>query len=141
MLVACVLVLASSMAGDNNFIGASKCKMCHKVQYASWAETPHAKAFDQLKPEEQSKAECLKCHATGESAEMPGVQCEACHGAGSGYKSMKVMKDAEASKAAGLLAPDEAFCRSCHEGATHDQKPFDYAEAVKTGLHEFKAEK
>jgi len=135
------LVLTATLAGDSTYISAAKCKMCHKVQYASWSETPHAKAFDRLKPEEQSKAECLKCHATGDSAELPGVQCESCHGAGSGYKSIKVMKDAEASKAAGLEKPDEAFCRSCHEGAPHDQAAFDYAEAVKTGLHEFKAKK
>jgi hypothetical protein len=140
-LVGIALVLTVTLAGDNEYISAAKCKMCHKVQYASWAETPHAKAFDKLKPEEQSKAECLKCHATGDSAELPGVQCESCHGAGGGYKSMKVMKDPEASKAAGLLIPDEAFCRKCHEGAPHDQAAFDYAEAVKTGLHELEAKK
>jgi hypothetical protein len=140
-LVGIALVLTVTLAGDNEYIGAAKCKMCHKVSYASWAETPHAKAFDKLKPEEQSKAECLKCHATGDSAELPGVQCEACHGAGGGYKSMKVMKDPEAARAAGLLIPDEAFCRKCHEGAPHDQPAFDYAEAVKTGLHELEAKK
>ena len=134
-----VAALGVAVAGDVEFIGAGKCKMCHKVQYTSWSETAHAKAFDQLEAEDQGKAECLKCHATGDSAELPGVQCEACHGAGSGYKSMKVMKDAEASKAAGLKTPDEAFCKSCHEGAPHDQKAFDYAEAVKTGVHEHKA--
>jgi hypothetical protein len=140
MLVGFAAVITAAMAGDAEYITAAKCKMCHKIQYASWSETAHAKAFDKLKPEEQSKAECLKCHATGDSADMPGVQCESCHGPGSGYKSMKIMKDPEAAKAAGLLMPDEAFCRKCHEGAPHDQAPFDYAEAVKTGLHEFKAE-
>lgn len=133
------LALATAMAGETTYIGAAKCKMCHKVQFASWSETGHAKALDKLKAEDQGKAECLKCHATGDSADLPGVQCESCHGAGSGYKSMKIMKDAEASKAAGLLMPDEAFCRSCHEGAPHDQAEFNYAEAVKTGVHEKKA--
>jgi len=140
LIAGCVVALGAAVAGDAEFIGADKCKMCHKVQHASWAETAHAKAFDRLKPEEQGKAECLKCHATGDSAEMPGVQCEACHGAGSGYKSMKVMKDPEAAKAAGLLKPGEAECRACHEGAPHDQKAFDYATAKGTGLHEFKSE-
>ena len=95
-------------------------------------------AFDQLKGDEQSNPECLKCHATGASAEMPGVQCEACHGPGSDYKSMKVMKDRDASVAAGLVLPDEATCRGCHEGAPHEQAAFDYAEAVKKGVHEHK---
>lgn len=140
MIAVFALGLVAAVAGDNTYIGASKCKMCHKVQFASWSETPHAKALDKLKPEEQAKAECLKCHATGDSAEMPGVQCESCHGAGSGYKSMKIMKDTAAATAAGLVKPEEALCVSCHEGAPHDQAEFVYAEAVKTGLHEFKSE-
>ena len=139
-IFALALATAMTAAEENTYIGAAKCKMCHKVSLASWSETAHAKAFDKLKPEEQGNAECLKCHATGGSADMPGVQCESCHGAGSGYKSMKVMKDPEASKAAGLLAPDEATCRGCHEGAPHDQPEFNYEEAKKTGLHEFKTE-
>jgi len=134
------LALGAAVAGDAEFIGAEKCKMCHKVQYESWAATSHAKAFERLKPEEQGKAECLKCHATAASADLPGVQCETCHGAGSGYKSMKVMKDPEAAAAAGLLTPGEAECRVCHEGAPHDQKAFDYATAKETGLHAFKSE-
>jgi hypothetical protein len=121
-----------------DYIGAAKCKMCHKVEFTSWSEMAHAKAFDVLKPEEQGNAECLKCHATGGSAEMPGVQCEACHGPGSEYKSMKVMKDPAASKAAGLITPDEAKCRSCHEGAPHDQKAFDYATMKDGGKHAVK---
>jgi len=140
LIAGCAVALGAAIAGDAEFTGAGKCKMCHKVQNTSWAETGHAKAFDQLKPEEQGKAECLKCHATGESAELPGVQCEACHGAGSGYKSMKVMKDSEASKAAGLLMPGEAECLACHQGAPHDQKAFDYETAKETGLHAFKSE-
>jgi nitrate/TMAO reductase-like tetraheme cytochrome c subunit len=136
------LALATTMvaAEEYTYIGAAKCKMCHKVSFASWSETPHAMALDKLEEADKGKAECLKCHATGGSADMPGVQCEACHGPGSGYKSMKVMKDPEASRAAGLIEPDEAVCRSCHEGAPHDQPEFNYEEAKKTGLHEFEAD-
>jgi len=126
-------------AEDATYIGAAKCKMCHKLQFTSWEETAHAKAFDVLKDDEKSKAECLGCHATGKSAEMPGVQCEACHGAGSGYKAMKVMKDRDAALAAGLVMPDEATCRGCHEGAPHDQPAFDYKAALAKGIHEHKA--
>jgi nitrate/TMAO reductase-like tetraheme cytochrome c subunit len=138
VLAIAAIALSATAAGAADYIGASKCKMCHKLQYTSWEGLAHAKAFDVLKGDEQSNAECLKCHATGGSAEMPGVQCEACHGPGSDYKSMKVMKDPDASAAAGLVLPDEATCKGCHEGAPHEQPAFDYAEAVKQGVHEHK---
>lgn len=131
--VLCLLPLAAS-----DYIGAAKCKMCHKVQFTSWEGMAHAKAFERLKADEQSKPECLKCHATNGSAEMPGVQCEACHGPGSGYKSMSTMKDREAAVAAGLILPDEAMCRSCHEKAPHDVKPFDYEAMKAKGIHAHK---
>jgi nitrate/TMAO reductase-like tetraheme cytochrome c subunit len=115
--------------------------MCHKVQYESWQGLAHAKAFDTLSDEEKGNAECLECHATGGSAEMPGVQCESCHGPGSEYKSMKVMKDKDASVAAGLVVPDEATCKGCHEGAPHDVPAFDYATAKEKGIHAHKADK
>ncbi len=44
---------------------------------------------DLLPAEDQGNAECLKCHALGGNADMPGVQCESCHGPGSVYKAMK----------------------------------------------------
>jgi nitrate/TMAO reductase-like tetraheme cytochrome c subunit len=139
MAVALVAVCgAPAMADDLGYITAAKCKMCHKLQYTSWEGLAHAKAFDQLKGDEQGNAECLECHATGGSADMPGVQCEACHGPGGGYKSMKVMKDRDASVAAGLIIPDEATCKGCHEGAPHDQVAFNYGEFVKKGVHEHK---
>jgi hypothetical protein len=137
-LAAFVAAAASSMAAD--YIGEAKCKMCHKVQHTSWSSLAHAKAYDRLEGDDKTNPDCLKCHATGNSADMPGVQCEACHGPGSDYKSMKVMKDHAASVAAGLIVPDEAVCKNCHEGAPHDQKPFDYATAREKGVHEHKAE-
>jgi len=137
IVVGFALSLTPALAAD--YIGAAKCKMCHKVEYGSWESMSHANAFEKLKPEEQGNAECLGCHATGGNAEMPGVQCEACHGPGSDYKSMKVMKDQAAAVAAGLVLPTEATCKKCHEGAPHDQKPFDFETAKASGLHEKKS--
>ncbi len=71
-------------------IGADKCKMCHKIQHASWADSTHAR-------------------------QAPVLDCESCHGPGSEYKSMSVMKDPEKAREAGLVTPDSAFCTaSCH---------------------------
>jgi nitrate/TMAO reductase-like tetraheme cytochrome c subunit len=139
LAVAAALAIGAALGAD--YIGAAKCKFCHKVQYNSWLETKHAKAFELLQPDEQSREECLGCHATGSSADLPGVQCEACHGAGSDYKSMKVMKDRDAAVAAGLVVPTkDGTCVPCHTGAPHELSAFDYDEAVKTGIHEFKSE-
>jgi nitrate/TMAO reductase-like tetraheme cytochrome c subunit len=136
MLTGLLSVAGAASAGD--YIGAEKCKMCHMVEFKSWSGTPHAKAFARLKPEEQGKAECLKCHATGARASLPGVQCEACHGAGSEYKAMDVMKDHAASVAKGLIVPNEGTCKGCHVGAPHDQPAFDYAAATAKKVHDVK---
>src|SRR3972149_9106061 len=93
-------VLAASAAPT--YIGAEKCKMCHKVQYDSWLQTKHAKATESAKASKEWKFEaaCLTCHATNKDEAMAGVQCEACHGAGSGYKTLSGMKDPPQTKRA-----------------------------------------
>ena len=52
-LVLLVMVIAAmagvAQAQDHAYVGASKCKMCHKVQFASWEQTSHAKALDAAK--------------------------------------------------------------------------------------------
>jgi RecJ-like exonuclease len=114
--------LAASAAPT--FIGAEKCKMCHKLQYDSWLTTKHAKATENAKaaPNMKFEAACLTCHATNKDEAMAGVQCEACHGAGSDYKGLSVMKDIEKAKAAGLVIPTQASCDGCHDGKDHHKK-------------------
>ena len=72
-------------------VGAEKCRLCHKVQHASWATTAHARR-------------------------TPPLDCEGCHGPGSEYKALAVMKDPVKAKAAGLVEPDAPFCGRCHKG-------------------------
>jgi len=55
-----------------------------------------------------------------------GVQCEACHGPGSDYKAISVMKDKAAAVAAGLIIPDEAMCKKCHNAESPTFTAFDY---------------
>jgi len=124
-----VLFLAASLyAQTATYIGADKCKLCHKIEYTSWATTKHAKAFDSLKPEEKTKKECYECHVTGGKTELPGVQCEACHGPGSGYKTISVMKDKQKAIAAGLVIPTEKVCVQCHNKKSPTFKGFNFAE-------------
>ncbi len=85
--VLAVLCLPGAFAADR--VGADKCKMCHKVQFESWSASKHA-------------------------AQTPKVECEDCHGNGSDYKTMAVMKDLAAAKKAGLIIPTKADCAKCH---------------------------
>lgn len=82
---------AESAEPTHAAVGSEKCKMCHKIQYESWATSAHAKA-------------------------APPAGCETCHGNGADYVKMTVMKDPVKAKASGLVLPDTAFCTAkCHK--------------------------
>ncbi len=124
---AAVVVLGVGALAANaapTYIGAEKCKMCHKIQYDSWSQTKHAKATADAQNSTSPKFEtaCLSCHATNKDAALAGVQCEACHGPGSEYKTISVMKDLAKAKAAGLIIPTQATCDGCHDGKDHHKK-------------------
>ena len=146
MVMATVALVAAAgatvVAGDHAYAGEAKCKMCHKTQHASWLTTSHAKALDSAKASTDRKFDdsCLKCHATNGKAELPGVQCEACHGPGEDYKKMAVMKDPAAAKANGLIAQTQAVCDTCHTGADHaTKKSLETEKANVKAIHEHKA--
>jgi nitrate/TMAO reductase-like tetraheme cytochrome c subunit len=155
-------------ASKFKYIGASKCKMCHKGEkkgniFEKWQERGHSKAYATLATEEskevakkggikgdpQQAAECLVCHTTAYKAPAAqkeatltmeeGVSCEACHGPGSEYKSMKVMKDIAAGKVKlcdyGLITPDKEVCVKCHNPKSPTYKEFKFEEAVKLIAH------
>lgn len=119
------------------YVGAEKCKMCHKVQYESWvAIGTHSKALEKAKASTNPKFDpsCLGCHSTNKSETAKGVECEACHGAGSDYKALSVMKDKAKAVAAGLVVPTEQTCAGCHDGKDHHK-----AVDIKTAkVHEHK---
>ena len=117
-------LFAQSADAAPTYIGADKCKMCHKIQHTSWLETKHAKATETAKASKEWKFEaaCLTCHATNKDEAMAGVQCEACHGPGSDYKSIQVMKDRAKAVAAGMIVPTQATCDGCHDGKEHHKK-------------------
>ncbi len=123
-VVVLVGLLALSASAAPTYIGAEKCKMCHRLQYDSWAQTKHAKATDDAKAAKDRKYEpaCLTCHATNKDEAMAGVQCEACHGPGSDYKTISVMKDKAKAIAAGLVIPTQATCNNCHDGKDHHKQ-------------------
>jgi hypothetical protein len=138
-------ILFVQAQNGNTYIGAESCAMCHKTekqgsQFSIWQNSSHSKAFETLKTEKANQIaaekgfktpasetpECLKCHVTGYNLDASmlgkkfkvedGVQCETCHGAGSAYKDMKIMKDKDLAVKNGLVMHDklEEFCITCH---------------------------
>jgi nitrate/TMAO reductase-like tetraheme cytochrome c subunit len=96
-------------AGEHAAVGPEKCKMCHKIEYDSWAKTKHASAD-------------------------PKTTCETCHGNGGDYWKMSVMKDPAKAKEAGLIAkPDKATCLKCHKAAEFKDEMLTQVHAKKPG--------
>jgi len=154
---------ATTEKAVHKFVGSAKCKMCHNSpakgdQFKIWSESKHAKAMEALatpKADSIAKAmgiakatesdKCLGCHVTGYSAPASakaatftpteGVGCEACHGAGSDFMAMSVMKDKAAALAAGLVMPDQKTCIVCHNDKSPTYKTFVYADFYKKIAH------
>ena len=133
-------IFALSAEAAPTYIGAAKCKMCHKLQFDTWTSIgTHSKALEIAKACDKRKfdATCLTCHSTNKSETVTGVECEGCHGPGSDYKTIPVMKDRTKSAAAGLTIPTQATCVGCHDSKDH-HKAVDIKTAV---VHEHKAKK
>ena len=133
-------------------------------QVQQWEGSEHAKAFEHLATPEakevakkagvegdpQKSAECLSCHVTGHDAPAAqkeasytleeGVSCEACHGAGSSYWKMTTMKKLAAgeqdAKEVGLITPDEALCRQCHNEKSPTFAGFDFKKRYAEIVHQ-----
>ena len=161
-ILICAFIFVASGQADNKYIGVKTCGMCHKAekqgnQLAIWQKSKHAEAFKTLtgakadsiakvkglKKSAAESPECLKCHVVGNdvAADMvdknfdykDGVQCETCHGAGSAYKTIAIMKDKTKAVAAGLkLYKDDAeiekFCVTCHNDKSPMYKGFKFKE-------------
>jgi hypothetical protein len=150
-----ILVSFPGYAQDFEFVGVRKCKLCHEMAkkgdtYWKWLNGPHARAFKTLKAMgEEKNPQCLECHTTGFNAGgyqvdnagaigLEGVQCESCHGPGSSYRRMHIMKDKQKSLANGLVEPTETVCIKCHNEKSPTFKGFNYKEAVAKINHRFR---
>jgi hypothetical protein len=173
--LALVAGATGSSAAEFKYIGVKKCKTCHQKeligdQHAAWEKSKHSKAYETLKGEEAAKfakaagiagpayeaEQCLGCHVTAYGADPSaflknplkvenGVQCESCHGPGSGYKKKKIMADHALSVANGMREPgkDEKICVTCHNEKSPSWDPakgFDFEESKKAIAHPIPAE-
>lgn len=142
---------ASAEEGKHEFVGASKCKICHKkeeagAQWDKWLESPHAKAFETLASPEaleigkkvgvenpQESDTCLRCHVTGHGAaaelmgkkydKADGVWCESCHGAGGDYVKKSTMEGITSGEIDGATVGMMKPTKETCEGCHNDQSP------------------
>ncbi len=149
MAVLCTVAFVSSTARADKakYVGVKMCMPCHRgaakgMQAEIWEKSAHAKAFKTLESPEADKIaktkglktaakdapECLKCHTTDSAHASDGVGCETCHGPGSEYKTMAIMKDKAKAVAAGLVIAenDPKLCQRCHNSESPTFKGFDY---------------
>lgn len=142
------------------FVSANKCKLCHNkpaegAQWTKWKAMKHANAFEVLSSERalevakktglntppSESSECLQCHVTGYDFETKtlakglkmadGVQCDSCHGRGSGHlidgKALRMNKGAGLDVMANLVLPDANTCVKCHNDRNPTWNPEKYA--------------
>jgi hypothetical protein len=155
-----IIFISRLFSQEFTYVGADKCKICHKTakqgeQYPKWEARKHSKSFQALATDQAKEiaqqagienpsesAKCLICHGPlfekAPQLKEEGVTCEVCHGRGSDYKKLSIMKNREESAKNGLIlygSPEEIKkqCLTCHANA-HD-KPFDFSTAWEKVKH------
>lgn len=157
------LLCSLIVSAQNKYIGVKACSKCHRTekqgkQFDIWQKSNHANAYTtlttarsdsiakarELKKTAAESPECLKCHIIGNGVDTTqfvkgfnykdGVQCETCHGAGSNYKPVHIMKDRQKSIERGMKEYKdqkaiEAFCKTCHNEKSPIHKEFKFKEA------------
>ena len=147
--------------GVNTCVGACHNKAEQGDQLRIWKESAHSNAFLNLQTEAadsiaRSKGyitaaaetpQCVKCHVLGTDIDeslllgsfdkSQGVQCESCHGPGSEYKKLSVMKDKDKAVKKGLILHNEKekFCIQCHNEESPTYFEFDYEQMWKLIAH------
>jgi hypothetical protein len=168
--IACIVFVAGAFAlvllsQNFTYVGAAKCAVCHKTekqgqQFGIWQNSQHGKSAAAPGSAEGAKIaqaagvqnpaespQCLKCHAPlyekAPEVKAEGVTCEVCHGPGSEYRKLNIMKDRGLAVQNGLVVyeNEEAVkkqCLTCHENA--HGKSFDFAVAHEKIKHPKPAE-
>lgn len=151
----------AAAAKTANYVGTTKCRMCHIKQYKAWLETPHAKAWAALTKGDPKKVTdmaaalkieikgspdatdaCVKCHVVGfqltggypqaDSAKTAVVMNVGCE-ACHGPGSLHVTAPLPEKKKFINKAVAANLCKQCH---TADTSPkFEFADFVKRGVH------
>lgn len=155
-----IALILSLFGQEFTYVGADNCKICHRTekqgqQYPLWEARKHSKSFQALATDQAKEIaqeaglenpaecpECLACHGPlfekAPELKQEGVTCEVCHGPGSAYKKLSIMKDHAEAVKNGLkeytsIDDIKAQCLTCHENA--HGKSFDFAAAWEIVKH------
>lgn len=122
-------------SGEYNFVGNSKCRLCHRNFFIGRKNDPHDYTMERLLPTGNEKnPRCLVCHSTGygiktgfvdmeTTPRLANIQCEGCHGPGNVHIKMakdRTVNEAKKFTGGGFLAGGEnpqvmrKMCTSCH---------------------------
>jgi hypothetical protein len=150
---------AATVPAGGRYIGAAMCKNCHNGAdkgnaYDHWAQTPHAKAWENLASDKAKEAgkklgvddpqksdKCLKCHTTAFGVDKKdikasfkvenGVQCETCHGPGEDHQKKRFAEAMKQGTPPSPITADEIhagrtpeLCKKCHNEESPTYKPF-----------------
>jgi hypothetical protein len=155
-----LLSLAPALSAADQYVGVSKCAMCHKKRHEShvnkYMAGKHYHSFKTLKGDEQKKADCLSCHTTGYGKGGYEVKDDAFWNPAAddkaGARAVKQMADLQRvscemchvdlvnkdnykshSKKDGYqaLAPTAETCKSCHNEKSPTHKPINFTEEIK----------
>lgn len=122
-------------SGEYNYVGNSKCRLCHRSFFLGRKNDPHDHAMESLVASgNEKKSHCLMCHSTGhgtpsgfvdmeKTPRLANVQCEGCHGPGNKHIELAKDKTKNSIKkftGGGFLAGEDNpqvlknMCTSCH---------------------------
>jgi hypothetical protein len=134
------------------YVGSAACLPCHKAEFATWSQQPHASPIAKLEaPLETENPECLRCHTTafgkpggfpadGNPADHPDlavVGCESCHGPGGDHV---VTEEPEPGTIIGLGDKCAScvvlqICGSCHDEANDPGFEFELQDKIERQRH------
>lgn len=128
------LEVAKGKGIEGNPWETPECLQCHVTGFGHGGYEVKDEAFWDEKTEKGKPIKAVK-----RMGGLQAVGCEACHGPGSKYKSIKVKKAIAAGEmdaaSVGLLTPNEATCQKCHNESSPTFMPFIFAERVKKIEH------
>ncbi|MEE3326956.1 MAG: multiheme c-type cytochrome [Myxococcota bacterium] len=135
-----------------DYVGSDACESCHTAEFATWKQSPHARAVATLEAKQKAgDADCLSCHTTGYGRpggfpkdglvsahpDLASVGCESCHGPGGDHIA------ADAPKFGTILSLGDKcdscvilqICGSCHDDANDPDFTFEVEAHIERQRH------